>query len=167
MILTTSCPCSTSSCFLYHTDEECEIFENACKYLGDTWRTCKLSPTCKLHSLEKHVPWFMKTYMRLILEDNIELLHASNNNYNRALKSIRVWKKRVVTREIRKTLVKLTSLPKQEKLERKVWVGNKRSQNRKKKRRLKMRSVVIRRRDLKISIGFNYCLSSHNLPNLI
>ena len=33
-----------------------------------------------------------------------EHLHASNNNYNRALRCIRVWKKRVVVREIRKKI---------------------------------------------------------------
>ena len=79
----------------YHTDDECKTFENACKYRRDTLYTYKLSPICKLHinSLEKHVPWFMKTYRRLFGKDNIECFHASNNNYNRALKSIRVWEK--------------------------------------------------------------------------
>ena len=37
-----------------------------------------------------------------ITEDSIERLHAENNRYNRALRCIRAWDKRVVTREIRK-----------------------------------------------------------------
>jgi len=94
----------------YHTDEECEIFENACKYLGHAWRECNLSPTCKIHSLETHVPWFMWRYRRLFGEDSIERLHANNNYYNRALRCIRSWSKRVVTREIRKKAGELTEV---------------------------------------------------------
>ena len=62
----------------YHDDEECEIFEKACKYLGHAWRR-----------LEKHVPWFMSRYRRLFGEDSIERLHANNNRCNRALRCIR------------------------------------------------------------------------------
>ena len=58
----------------YHDDEECEIFEKACKYLGYAWSRYNLSPTCKLHSLEKHVPWFMWRYRRLFGEGSIERL---------------------------------------------------------------------------------------------
>ena len=40
-------------------------------------------------------------------EDNMERLHKENNQYNRALRHIRAWDKRVVTREIRKKVGEL------------------------------------------------------------
>jgi hypothetical protein len=85
----------------YHNDEECETFQKACEYLGMKWREYGLSPTPKVHSLERHVPEFMWRYRRLFAEDSIERGHAINNRFNRVLACINRWEHKVRIREDR------------------------------------------------------------------
>ena len=84
-----------------HDDEECKLFEKSCKYLGMRWREYGLSPTPKLHSLERHVPDFMWRYRRLFGEDSIERGHATKNRFNRCLQCVRRWDDKIDIRERR------------------------------------------------------------------
>ena len=76
-------------------------------------------------------------------------LHTSNNNYNRALKSIRVWEKRVVTREIRKNIGQINEVLETRKTVEESVGRKKRKPEPSEKQKAKMKSVIIRCRDFK------------------
>ena len=85
-----------------HSDEECDIYQKACNYLGYIWRLYGLSVTPKFHFLEAHAPKFLWKYRRFFGEDGIERLHASNNRHNRTLQCVKRFEDKINIREKRK-----------------------------------------------------------------
>ena len=85
-----------------HSDEECDIYQKACNYLGYIWRLYGLSVTPKFHFLEAHAPKFLWKYRRFFDEDGIERLHASNNRHNRTLQCVKRFEDKIIIREKRK-----------------------------------------------------------------
>jgi hypothetical protein len=87
------------------TIEECDIFEEACKYIGNKWRQYGYSVTPKVHILEAHVPYYLNKYGRIDKFDEsvIEREHHTNIVWDRMLSNIRNWRDRVKHREERKS----------------------------------------------------------------
>ena len=72
------------------------MVEKACKYVGILWRSYGLSPTVKLHILEKEFPGYLRMYGRtgIFGEDGMERMHNIINRWNRQFANIRQWEQK-------------------------------------------------------------------------
>lgn len=78
------------------TDEECDTFEQVCKFIGSKWRSfLKLSCPPKLHMLESHMWVHLRRFRNLGVfgEDPVERLHNTDNKYNRLFNNIKTFKR--------------------------------------------------------------------------